>query len=144
MKIFYTDGACSGNPGPGGWAVIAVENKRITNEWGGFENNTTNNRMELRAAIEALKSLRPLESATILVDSTYVMKGITLWIKKWKEKEWKSSKKKPVKNQDLWKLLDNINHPEIQWKFIPGHSGYEMNERCDRLAKSFIKQFQKQ
>ena len=139
MKIFYTDGACSGNPGPGGWAVIQIENGQIVKKWGGFENSTTNNRMELNAVIEALKCLKPGEVAALYTDSEYVRKGITEWIANWKKKNWKTASKKPVKNRDLWELLDSLNHPEIQWHYIAGHTGNFHNEQCDKIARQFIK-----
>lgn len=139
MKIFYTDGACSGNPGPGGWAVILIENDQPVRKWGGFQKDTTNNRMELTAVIEALKYLQPGESATIYTDSEYVRKGITEWMLNWKQKNWKTASKKPVKNRDLWELLDSLNHAKITWRYIAGHSGDKYNEMCDRLARQFIR-----
>jgi len=137
-KTLYTDGACSGNPGPGGWAVIVLENDRIIKKWGGFVDNTTNNRMELRAAIEALKFLKPNEPAKIFTDSEYLRKGITTWIENWKRKGWKTASKKPVKNQNLWKTLDSLNNTNIQWFYVSGHTGNDMNELCDKIAKRFI------
>jgi ribonuclease HI len=139
MNVFYTDGACSGNPGPGGWAVIQIESGKIVKKWGGFVNNTTNNRMELTAVIEALKCLKPTASARLYTDSEYVRKGITEWLPNWKQKKWKTAGKKPVKNRDLWELLDSLNHSEIQWHYIAGHSGDLYNEECDRIARKFIK-----
>lgn len=143
MKIFYTDGACSGNPGPGGWAVVALENGHIVKKWGGFKGNTTNNRMELQAAIEALGYLKPNEPAKIFTDSEYVKKGITIWLDNWKKKGWKTANKKPVKNQDLWKTLDSLNHSCIQWLYVAGHTGDEMNDLCDSIARQFITTRQK-
>ncbi len=138
MKTFYTDGACSGNPGPGGWAVILIENDTVTRKWGGFQNNTTNNRMELTAVIEALKSLRSGEDAAIYTDSEYVRKGITEWMRNWKLKNWMTAGKKPVKNRDLWELLDSLNHKDIHWHYVAGHSGDYHNDMCDRIARQFI------
>lgn len=143
MKIFYTDGACSGNPGPGGWAVVLLENNQPVRKWGGFQTNTTNNRMELTAVIEALQYLRSGEDAEIYTDSEYVRKGITEWIPNWKRKNWKTASKKPVKNRDLWERLDSLNHPRISWHYIAGHSGDKYNEMCDRLARQFIRSRQK-
>lgn len=142
-KILYTDGACSGNPGPGGWAVIALENNHIIKKWGGFVDNTTNNRMELMAAIEALKFLLPNEPAKIFTDSEYLRKGITTWLENWKKKGWKTANKKPVKNQNLWKTLDSLNNTNIQWFYVAGHTGDDMNELCDKIAKRFITTKQK-
>lgn len=139
MKIFFTDGACSGNPGPGGWAVILLENSRIARKWGGYADQTTNNRMELTAVIEALKYLDPREAARINTDSEYVQKGITQWLPIWKQKGWKTAAKKPVKNRDLWQLLDALNHSGIEWRYVAGHAGNSLNEACDKIARSFIK-----
>jgi len=138
MKIFYTDGACSGNPGPGGWAVVELRDGKIRKKWGGYAPHTTNNRMELIAAIEALQSLDPDEKAELHTDSEYVRKGITEWMLNWKKKGWKTAAKKPVKNQDLWQTLDRLNHAGIRWFYVPGHEGYEYNELCDQIAKEFI------
>ena len=139
MKIFYTDGACSGNPGPGGWAVLHLDKDQIIRKWGGFQNKTTNNRMELTAVIEALKYLSHGEAAAIYTDSEYVRKGITEWMRNWKLKNWKTAGKKPVKNRDLWELLDSLNHKNIQWYYVAGHSGDYHNEMCDGIARQFIK-----
>jgi len=138
MKIFYTDGACSGNPGPGGWAVILLENQQIIRKWGGYHENTTNNRMELTAVIEALKFLESGEKAEIYTDSEYVRKGVTEWMANWKKRNWKTAGKKPVKNRDLWELLDSLNHKEINWHYVAGHSGNALNDECDRIARRFI------
>jgi len=139
MKIFYTDGACSGNPGPGGWGTILVIDNKIQRKWGGFVENTTNNRMELTAVIEALKLLEPNEAALVYTDSQYVKKGITEWLRNWKARDWKTAAKKPVKNQDLWRLLDSLNHPGIRWHYVAGHSGNRFNDECDQIATGFIK-----
>ena len=143
MKVIYTDGACTGNPGPGGWAVIVTEDHQIIEKWGGYVRQTTNNRMELRAVIEALQYLYSDEPATIYTDSEYVLKGITAWINRWKSNGWKTADKNPVKNQDLWRVLDRYNNAGIRWIHVAGHRGDLLNEACDRLAKGFIKVNQK-
>ncbi len=130
----YTDGACSGNPGPGGWGVLMLygENEK---ELTGGEFETTNNRMELMAAIQALNALKRPCEVHLHTDSTYVKKGITEWIEGWKAKGWKNSSKKPVKNSDLWKMLDEAVKPHtIDWRWVKGHSGDPGNERADALA----------
>ena len=138
IKI-YTDGACTGNPGPGGWAaVILFENKK--KEIFGGEKSTTNNRMELTAAIKALEyfvELKKKESSLkIFTDSNYVKDGITIWIHKWEKNNWKTSDKKDVKNIDLWKKLEELaKHEKIEWNWIKGHSGDPYNELADKLAK---------
>ena len=132
----YTDGSCLNNPGPGGWAAILV--------WGGHEKvmsggepETTNNRMELMAAIMALEALtRPVE-VTLTSDSIYLRDGITKWINGWKKNGWKTAAKKPVANQDLWRRLDEAIKPhQIKWAWVKGHAGHPMNERCDELARA--------
>lgn len=132
----YTDGSCLNNPGPGGWAAILV--------WGGHEKTlsggepeTTNNRMELMAAIMALEALtRPVE-VTLTSDSIYLRDGITKWINGWKKNGWKTAAKKPVANQDLWMRLDEAIKPhQIKWAWVKGHAGHPMNERCDELARA--------
>lgn len=144
MKTIYTDGSCRGNPGPGGWAVIVVEDSRIVKKLGGFEKMTTNNRMELLAGIEALRLVQDGESAVIFTDSTYLKLGITQWLPNWKQRNWKKANKKSVKNQDLWQVLDQfamanqLNHSRIQWWYITGHSGNIYNELCDKIAKKII------
>ena len=135
----YIDGACVGNPGPGGWAaIILLENKK--KEIFGGEKSTTNNRMELTAAIKALEyfvELKKKESSLkIFTDSNYVKDGITIWIHKWKKNNWKTSDKKDVKNIDLWKKLEELaKHEKIEWNWIKGHSGDPYNELADKLAK---------
>ena len=133
IKI-YTDGACKGNPGPGGWGALiiyATEEKEI---YGG-ENLTTNNRMELKAVIMALKEINSGRDITIFTDSSYVQKGISEWIFKWKQNGWRSSNRKPVKNKDLWVDLDDISSKfTIKWEWVKGHSGDPGNERADYLA----------
>ena len=137
--IIYTDGACSGNPGPGGWAArILFPDNRIK-EIGGAAQETTNNRMELLAAIEALKLVRDmkyLEPVSLVTDSEYVLKGITEWIIGWKRRGWKTAAKKPVLNQDLWILLNELNTEQINWEYTRGHAGDPNNERCDEIAQS--------
>lgn len=134
----YTDGACSGNPGPGGWGSVMLY-KGHRKELSGGERLTTNNRMELLAVIRALESLsRPCE-VTVYTDSVYVMKGITEWISAWKARQWKTAGKKPVKNVDLWQALEAAVEPhEVGWKWVKGHSGVTENERADELARQAI------
>ena len=130
----YTDGACSGNPGPGGWGAILMWNGN-EKELSGFEVETTNNRMEMMAVIESLKALKKSCSVTICTDSKYVMQGATEWIHNWKKKNWKKADKKEVVNKDLWLLLDKEQQKhKIEWVWIKGHSGDEYNERADELA----------
>jgi ribonuclease HI len=134
MIKIYTDGACKGNPGPGGWGALiiyATEEKEI---YGG-ENLTTNNRMELKAVIMALGEINSGRDITIFTDSSYVQKGISEWIFKWKQNGWRSSNRKPVKNKDLWVDLDDISSKfAIKWEWVKGHSGDPGNERADYLA----------
>jgi len=141
MKEIYTDGACSGNPGAGGWAVVVTQQGHILEKWGGYEPITTNNRMELTAAVEALRFLKHDEPAIIHTDSNYLRLGITEWIPHWKQKKWKTARKKPVKNKDLWEKLDQLNHPKIQWRYVAGHSGDRFNDLCDKIAKQYIKRY---
>ncbi len=130
----YTDGACRGNPGPGGWGALLLAGKHRKTLHGG-EPETTNNRMELMAAIEALNALKGPRKVVLHTDSKYVMHGITEWMDNWKKRGWKTSNKKPVKNQDLWMLLDEaITRHEIQWKWVKGHDGNAGNEEADELA----------
>lgn len=134
MIKVYTDGACKGNPGQGGWGALILENDTTREIYGG-ESNTTNNRMELMAVIKALELLREQNDITIFTDSTYVQKGISEWIINWKRNGWKSSNKKSVKNQDLWIELDNLNDlMSVKWQWIKGHAGHSGNERADYLA----------
>lgn len=135
MIKIYTDGACKGNPGPGGWGALIINNN-VKKEIYGGENETTNNRMELSAVIEALKFIdKPKCSLLIYTDSTYVLKGITEWVNKWKKKNWLSSSKKPVKNKDLWIILDSlVLLHKIEWIWVKGHSGHFENDRADFLA----------
>lgn len=132
--VIYTDGACSGNPGPGGWGALLIYGDRQKEIMeGAFE--TTNNRMELMAAIEALNTLKEPCKVTLHTDSTYVKDGITQWIENWKNNGWKTAAKKPVKNADLWQALDEaVSRHDITWKWVKGHDGDEGNERADELA----------
>ena len=137
VKI-YTDGACSGNPGPGGWAAIIISENETKKIFGG-EKLTTNNRMELMAPIMALKKIKSKSNITIFTDSTYVKNGITEWIKKWEKNGWKSSNKKPVKNKDLWIKLNNLcQKNKVIWKWVKGHSNNEYNNLADELATQAI------
>ena len=138
--IVYTDGACSGNPGPGGWgATIKID--RETFEIYGGEDNTTNNRMELIAAIKALEYLNESYEITLYTDSNYVKDGITKWIFNWKKNNWKTSSKKTVKNCDLWIQLDTIQEKrKVSWNWVKGHSGNIGNERADELARMGIEE----
>ena len=134
----FTDGACRGNPGPGGWGVlILLEGEEIT-LYGG-ENSTTNNQMEMMAAIKALEYFREKKSIELVTDSNYLKDGIEKWIHGWKKNGWKTSAKKPVKNQELWMKIDTLNHfHEVQWKWVKGHSGHRENEIADLLANKGI------
>lgn len=134
----FTDGACSGNPGPGGWGVVMRWGDHEREMFGG-ETDTTNNRMELMAAISALESLTRPSSVVITTDSTYVMQGITTWIKNWKRRNWRTASKQPVKNVDLWQRLDEaVSRHEVSWEWVKGHSGHPENERADELARRGI------
>jgi ribonuclease HI len=168
----YTDGGCSGNPGPGGWAYAIVSSngkgkgktlaplpgmlfpqenlpgKLILEKWGG-ERVTTNNRMELLAAVLALEALIDLalspESVTVYTDSQYVQKGMVLWINSWKRNGWRTSERKPVKNQELWLRLDELGAMfGVAWQWVRGHAGNEFNERCDQMARMAMAKFKKQ
>ena len=137
IKI-YTDGACSGNPGPGGWGVF-IENSGNVTELSGRDENTTNNRMELKAVIEALKFFTINSKLTIHTDSKYVMDGASRWIINWKKNNWKTAQKKEVKNKDLWIELDSLlNCHNVTWVWVKGHDGIYGNERADYLATSII------
>jgi ribonuclease HI len=134
----YTDGACSGNPGPGGWGAILIHSKG-TRELKGGEPMTTNNRMELMGAISALEALSKRCSVDLHTDSRYVMDGITKWMHGWKKNGWKTADKKPVKNGDLWLRLDAANaRHDVRWHWVRGHSGHPENERADALAREGI------
>ena len=133
--VIFTDGACSGNPGPGGWGAI-LRFGEIEKELKGGENPTTNNRMELLAAISALEALKRSAIVDLTTDSQYVRQGITSWIFNWKKNGWRTSDKKPVKNVDLWQRLDAALKPhEVRWHWIKGHAGHAENERADELAR---------
>ena len=137
--IIHTDGACRGNPGPGGWgAVLQTGGGHEKELWGG-EALTTNNRMELMAAIQALEALTRPCRVDLHTDSKYVMQGITEWLRGWKARGWKTADKKPVKNDDLWRRLDAARaRHEVKWHWVKGHAGHELNERADRLANRGI------
>lgn len=142
ILTIYTDGACSGNPGPGGWGVLLQYGDSEKTLKGG-DPNTTNNRMEMTAAIKAIEAINETYTGEIILwtDSTYVMKGITEWIHGWKKKNWIKSDKKPVINTDLWKVLDNLNSQKnIQWNWVKGHAGVEGNERADELARQGLEE----
>ena len=134
----FTDGACSGNPGPGGWGAI-LRSGSHEKEISGGDKATTNNRMELMAVIEALKALKQKGPVTIHTDSRYVMDGASKWLKSWKSRGWKTADKKPVKNEDLWRALDmEMAGHQIAWRWVAGHSGHVENERADELARGAI------
>ncbi|MDJ1184137.1 ribonuclease HI [Roseofilum casamattae] len=140
VESVYTDGACLGNPGPGGWAVVVNFTDGSVYEMGGAEAQTTNNRMELQGAIAALRLVvasGQTDAVTVFTDSEYVRKGITQWISGWKKKGWKTSQGKPVQNQDLWENLDRLNSKMVLWEYVPAHTGDRDNERCDTIAKAF-------
>jgi ribonuclease HI len=139
----YTDGACSGNPGPGGWGVILRMGPHEKELFGG-ESATTNNRMELMAVIEGLRALKRPVRADIYTDSQYVMKGMNEWIKGWKARGWKTAAKEPVKNVDLWQALDSeCARHELKWHWVRGHNGHVENERADALARRGVEQSRK-
>ena len=138
--IIYTDGACSGNPGPGGWGAVIFDEKNKQNNISGKVKETTNNRMELIAPIMALKKIKSKSHVVIFTDSTYVKNGITEWIKKWEKNNWKNSKKEPVKNKDLWIRLNNLcQKNNVVWKWVKGHSNNKYNNLADELATEAIK-----
>jgi len=139
MIKIYTDGACSGNPGIGGWGAVILINSNEPILLNGGENKTTNNRMELTAAIESLKYFKETQTIKIITDSKYVKEGIESWISNWKKNGWKTSSKKPVKNKELWVELDlQIYKHNISWEWIKGHTGDNYNEKADFLARRFI------
>ena len=136
----YTDGACSGNPGNGGWGAVIFDQDDKQKNISGSEKNTTNNRMELLAAIMSLKKIKTNSEVVIFTDSTYVKNGITEWMKNWKKNGWKNSSKKPVKNKDLWEKLDKLCEANsVSWKWVKGHSTNEFNNLADELATKAIK-----
>ena len=141
--VVYTDGGCSGNPGPGGWGIVVIADG-VAKQLSGGEQYTTNNRMELMAAINALSVIKNTPSfagrpVVVNIDSQYVKNGITNWIHSWKAKGWKTADKKPVKNQELWELLDSLNSQlNVTWNWVKGHAGIEYNEICDSLCQAEI------
>ena len=142
----YTDGACSGNPGPGGWGVLLQAKTGDTvvkeRELKGGEADTTNNRMELEAAIAALEALERPSRVTVVTDSAYVKGGITAWLFSWKKNGWKTATKKPVKNEDLWRRLDAAAaRHDVTWQWVKGHAGHPENERADELARAGMAPF---
>lgn len=142
--IIYTDGACSGNPGPGGWAAIVLNSKDEVCELGGGAQNTTNNRMEMTGALEALRSISEKPgNITIYTDSTYLIRGITQWAWGWRKNNWKTSAGTEVSNKDLWQdltaALARLENPKISWQYVRGHRGTAGNERCDEIAVAFSK-----
>jgi ribonuclease HI len=137
--VIHTDGACSGNPGPGGWGAVLTSG-RHRKELSGAEANTTNNRMELTAAIQALEALKRPSRVHLITDSAYLRNGIMSWIHTWKRNGWLTSERTPVKNADLWRRLDQaLAHHEIQWHWVKGHAGTPENERADQLARAAIR-----
>jgi ribonuclease HI len=138
--MIFTDGACSGNPGPGGWGAILISKGHEKEIFGG-ELATTNNRMELMAAIQALEALTRPCKVELHTDSKYVQQGIGQWIHSWKARGWKTADNKPVKNEDLWRRLDEARQRhDVQWRWVKGHAGHELNERADELARRGIKE----
>jgi ribonuclease HI len=138
--VIYTDGACSGNPGPGGWGVVLRWNG-TQKELHGGDAQTTNNRMELMAAIQALEALHRPSQVQLHTDSTYLLNGITKWITAWQRNGWRTSARKPVKNEDLWRrLVEAMNGHEVSWLWVKGHAGEEGNERADALARLGIEE----
>ena len=136
--VMYTDGACSGNPGPGGWAAVMTSGKHRKELFGG-ERETTNNRMEMMAIIRGAEALKRGCSVDIYTDSTYVMKGMTEWLEDWKARGWRTASKQPVKNVDLWQRLEKaLDRHEVKWFWVKGHSGVPGNERADELARKGI------
>jgi ribonuclease HI len=149
LKI-YTDGGCSGNPGPGGWAYVMIiqtfQGEKVIASAKGGEKNTTNNKMELSAVIEALRALKKMNDvprqAVIYTDSQYVQKGITEWIRAWKRNSWKTSDKSPVKNKELWEELDALaSEFPLSWQWVKGHAGNKFNEMCDEMTQKAIAEY---
>ena len=138
--VIYTDGACKGNPGPGGWGALLVYKGAEKELWGG-DPNTTNNRMELMAAIAGLIALTRPCSVKLVTDSQYVMKGIQEWLPNWKKRGWKTASKEPVKNADLWQALDEqVNRHQVEWQWVRGHTGHPGNEKADQLANRGVEE----
>ena len=135
----YTDGACSGNPGPGGWGAVILDSDNNETNISGEEKSTTNNRMELMAPIMALRKIKKASKIIIYTDSTYVKNGITIWIKNWEKNGWMSANKKPVKNKDLWVILNELSKEQIiEWKWVKAHAGNKYNDIADKLATEAI------
>ena len=145
--VIYTDGGCHGNPGPGGWGAVIIDGNDVHTVSGG-EKNTTNNRMELMAAIKSLQTIVSneqwkSEEINVFSDSQYVKNGITSWIKNWKKNGWKTAAKKPVLNQDLWMQLDELyNALNVNWQWVKGHAGVKYNEMCDQLCQTEIAKYE--
>ena len=138
--IVYTDGACSGNPGPGGWGAVIFDKDKNQENISGKVKDTTNNRMELMAPIMALGKIKKASKIIVYTDSTYLRNGITVWIKNWEKNGWKNANKKPVKNKDLWIILNKLSKEKIiEWKWVKAHSGSKYNEIADKLATGAIK-----
>jgi ribonuclease HI len=136
--VMYTDGACSGNPGPGGWGAVLISGNHRKELFGG-EAESTNNRMEMMAVIRGAEALKRASSVDIYTDSTYVLKGMTEWLEGWKKRGWRTAAKKPVKNVDLWQRLDEaLERHKVKWIWVKGHSGVPENERADELARQGI------
>jgi len=139
--VIYTDGACSGNPGPGGWGAILIYGDK-RKELSGGEPETTNNRMELMAAIKALEALKRRMAVELHTDSSYLKDGISKWILGWKRNGWKTAAKKPVKNEELWRRLDELrDQHDVDWRWVKGHAGHPENERADELARAGMAPF---
>ena len=141
MITIYTDGACSGNPGVGGWGVVIIDDNKNETFLNGGDNDTTNNKMELTAAIQALKAIEKKSAITLITDSKYVKDGIQSWIQNWKKNGWKTAAKKPVKNKELWiELNELIARHNITWEWVKGHAGNTHNEKADYLARRYIEE----
>ena len=141
MITIYTDGACSGNPGVGGWGAVIIEENKNEIFLNGGDNDTTNNKMELTAAIQALKNFKHKSTIILITDSKYVKDGIQSWIQNWKKNGWKTTAKKPVKNKELWIELDElISRHNITWEWVKGHAGNTHNEKADYLARRYIEE----
>lgn len=140
IKSIYTDGACTGNPGPGGWGVVVYFDDGSIHEMGGASTRTTNNKMEMQAAIAALQFLKDsgqTEPIPLYTDSEYLINSVTKWVNGWKKRGWKKADGNPVLNQDLLETLDELNHPRVKWEYVRGHAGNVGNERCDAIARAF-------
>ena len=141
--VIYTDGACSGNPGPGGWGAILMSGEHERELWGG-EQDTTNNRMEMMAAIQALEALKRPCKVELHTDSQYLRTGISEWLAGWKARGWRTASKSPVKNEDLWRRLDEARQRhEVDWRWVKGHAGHELNERADELARKGLEEIRR-